>query len=198
MAARVRTLPLPLLLGFLLFLAILGVLVAASLGRRDAAAFAPDAPRPSAVAWDTLGEDTLTVDARDPTRWRFIDIERGLVLDPPDTVGWDLAVRRFHVITSGAVAVVEDARFADVTWAPDDGYISTTFGADTVNAVLARWYRYGFFSHLLEPLDRVWVLRTTNQRYARFTVLSYYCPGLIAGCLTLRYQFQPDGSRAFE
>ena len=197
MSARSPALPLPLLLGFVAFLATLIVLVAASFARRDIAAFAPDAARPEAAPWDRLTDDTLTVDARDPGRWQFIDLARGTVLEPPDTAGWDLAVRRFHVITSGDVTVAEGARFEDVFEAPDDGYLSTAFGADTVNAALARWYRYSFLSHLLHPLERVWVLRTRDRRYVRFTVLSYYCPGLIAGCLTLRYQYQPDGSRAF-
>lgn len=195
--ARIRTaLPVPLVAGFVLFVGVLVWLVSASFVRRDVAAFPPDPLRPDAPAATGLVEDTLTIDARDPQAWRFVDLARGTVLMPPDTQGWDLAIRRYHLISAGPVAPVAGA-FDSLHRAPDAGYVATVFGPDTVNPALADWYRYSFLSHLLHPVDRVWVLRTTEGRYAKLRVLSYYCPELLAGCLTLRYAYQPDGSPGF-
>ena len=62
------------------------------------------------------------------------------------------------------------------------------------NDALRRWYRYGFFSHLLTPAGNVYAIRTADLRYAKLEILSYYCPGPVAGCLTFRYVYQPDGT----
>lgn len=197
MPLRGAALPFPLVAGFVLFVGVIAWLVGASFVRRDVAAFAPDPPRPGAVPVTAYVEDTITVDARDATAWQFVDLARGTVLPPPDTQGWDVAVRRFHLVSSGGAATV-GVRFEDVREAPDTGYVPTAFSRDTVNAALAGWYRYSFLSHLLHPVDRVWVLRTADGHYAKLRVLGYYCPGLLAGCMTLRYAYQPDGSRRLE
>lgn len=190
--------PAPLLLGLFAFLAVLAWLVGASFVRPEVATRPPDPLRPEASPAAALREDTLTIDARDADRWRFVDLARGTVLTPPDTAGWHLAMRRFHVIASGGLADLGRVAFEAVARAPTVGYVETTYGADTVNAAIARWYEYRFLSHTLRPDGRVWALRTREGRYAKFTVLGYYCPGSVAGCVTVRYAYQPDGSRHFE
>ncbi|MGH7674740.1 MAG: HmuY family protein, partial [Gemmatimonadales bacterium] len=60
---------------------------------------------------------------------------------------------------------------------------------DSLNPVLARWYRYSMVSHLLEPKHRTYVVRTREGRYAKLQFVSYYCPGPTAGCVTFRYAF---------
>jgi hypothetical protein len=56
---------------------------------------------------------------------------------------------------------------------------------------LGRWYRYGFITHLLEPIGETYQVLTDAGRQAVVEVISYYCPGLEAGCLTVRYQLGP-------
>ncbi len=104
-------------------------------------------------------EDTVTIDARDPDHWRYFAFGRG-VLPSPDTAGWDLRIRRFEIVTSG-----------------------------TVTPAFAHWYRYDFFAHLLRPppAGTVYVVHTRSGRSANLEILSYYCPGPEAGCLTFRY-----------
>jgi len=95
----------------------------------------------------------------------------------------------------GAIAI--GAPWEAVTEAPASGY-ATTDGALEHGAAtpgLERWYRYGFFSHLLEPKDETYVIRTAEGRYAKLRILSYYCPQATPGCVTLVYGFQGDGSR---
>lgn len=102
-------------------------------------------------------EDTVTIDARDPDHWRYFTFGRG-VLPSPDTAGWDLGIRRFELITSG-----------------------------TVTPTFTHWYHYDFFAHLLRPGGEVFLLHTRSGSDVRLEILSYYCPGPEAGCLTFRY-----------
>jgi hypothetical protein len=44
------------------------------------------------------------------------------------------------------------------------------------------------FSHLLEPKGHVYLARTSDGHRVKLQVLSYYCPRLEAGCMTLRYK----------
>lgn len=176
--------PLPLLVGFAAFVLVLSYLIAASLIRPRVLEFAP-----TAVGTRPAGGpegDTVTIDARDTERWRFYSLKRGAV-SPPDTADWDLAFRRFHVIVSGHAADAGAGAFEGPMAVPDTAFIPTTFARDTVNPALARWYEYGFVSHLLQPNDHVFIVRTRGGQGARLQFLSYYCPGAEPGCLTFRF-----------
>jgi hypothetical protein len=183
--------------GFSVFVVIMGFLLVPSFVRTEVPAYLPTTPNDSAPPAGPSGVviDTVTIDAGSEERWRFFDFERGVVGDPPDTAGWDLAFKRFHVIPSGGMINLGLAAFDSVTTVPDSGYVATAFGRDTVNAVTARWYRYSFFSHLLSPLGDAYAIRTRTGRYAKMEIISYYCPGPTPGCLTFRYVFRPDGGR---
>lgn len=130
--------------------------------------------------------DTFTIDARDPDRWQFFAFGAG-TLAPPDTTGWDLAVRRFHVIVAGETARLDTVSFEALRTPPSAGYVATTFDRDTVNRAIARWYRYSMFSHLLRPRPQIYVIRSQGGRYTKLEFLSYYCPGPEPGCVTIRY-----------
>lgn len=183
---RVPSAPLPLLIGFGLFVAALGYLIAASLTRREAPVFAPTPPaRQRAADWTRVG-DTLTVDATDGDRWRHVSLTSGRVLTPPDTAGWELAVRRFHVTVAGALADAGPVAFDSVRVPPSARFVASTPGEES-NAAIGHWYRYSLVTHLLQPDGHVYVLRTRGGALWKLQLLSYYCPGLTAGCLTLRY-----------
>jgi hypothetical protein len=146
-------------------------------------------PTPVGVARTVAEEvvDTITVDAGDEFRWMFVDLDRGAVMVPPDTAGWDLMLRRFHLIPSGAIA--------KVAMAPDTEYVVSRFAKDTSNAATDHWYSYSYFSHLLAPKPNLFVVRTREGRFARLELLSYYCPGITGptpGCVTFRYAFIRD------
>lgn len=177
--------------GFVLFAAVMVYLVVASLGVRSAAEFQPTEPGLANRARDNTLRlpgtiDTLTIDARDERAWRFVSLHHGAVLAFPDTVGWDLAVRRHHIIASGAIADLGDVAFETITKATNTGYVTSVMGRDSSNAAAHHWYRYGMLSHLLEPNGHVFAVRTTSGRHYKFEVLSYYCRGLEGGCLTIR------------
>jgi hypothetical protein len=140
--------PAALLIGFAVFLVAMAYLVTSSFSRRTAPTFAPTI--------EARG-DTLTVDATDGKRWQYLSLERGRVLTAPDTLGWDVAVRRYNVRLQG-------------------------------RGDIGKWYRYSFLTHLLEPKPEAYVVRAGTGRVYRLHILSYYCPGLTAGCLTLRFE----------
>jgi len=171
--------------GFAMFLALLGYLLASSLTRRQVPTFPPRevvTPREGG-----RGTDTLTVDASESGSWRFLDLDEGGVVGPADTTGWDLAIRRFHIIASDAIADAGLTPFDSMAEPPAAGYIGNTLGTDTANAAIGRWYSYSMLSHLLVPKGHLYVVRTSRGRFAKLELLSYYCPGLQAGCLTFRY-----------
>lgn len=124
-------------------------------------------PSPTGQALGTAaGPDTVTVDARDEVAWRYVDLDSRVVLEAGDSAGWDLAVRRFRI---------RAARGA---------------------ADLGRWYSYSALSHLLQSKGVVYLVTTDEERIAEVDILSYYCPGLEAGCLTWRYQLRPPAPGA--
>lgn len=64
------------LIVFTIFLGIVAYLVASSFVRKTLPTFEPSPIDPVLLGGDTVVSDTVTVDARDPTRWRFLDLDR--------------------------------------------------------------------------------------------------------------------------
>jgi hypothetical protein len=153
-------------------------------------------PRATSTAPGSRHDDTITVDATDSRIWQYVDFDRGSVVTPPDTTGWDLAVRRYVVIASDAIADLGPKRFEDVRDPPDHGFVANVAADDTVNTAIRRWYRYSMLTHLLEPAGHAYVVRTRERRFASVQVLGYYCTGLRPGCLTLRYTYPLPASWA--
>ena len=181
---RPAAVPLPLLLGFALFVIGLGWVVTASLTRREAPAFAPSAPaRVRASNWMEVG-DTLTLDAGDESRPRYASLTLGRALD--DSAGWELAARRHRIAAAGEVADLGPVAFAGAR-IPAGGAFQPPVPGDDVSPAMRRWYDYSIVTHLLETKEHVYALRTREGRTWKVQVLSYYCPGLRAGCLTIRY-----------
>jgi hypothetical protein len=181
--------PLLLVGGFALFIFVTGYLVVSSVTRRTVATFDPSPRTTASSDSGPRHDDTITVDATDSRVWQYVDFDRAAVVAPPDTAGWDLAVRRYSVIASDAIADLGSRRFEDVRDAPDRGFVANVAADDTSNAAIQRWYRYSMLTHLLEPAGHAYVVRTRDGRFASVQVLSYYCTGLRAGCLTLRYTY---------
>lgn len=179
------------------------ILVTTSLRQPEIAAFAPTPRQPGEVGPRLDGPRMYTLDARDEASWAYFDFSAGSAVADPGPMGWDLAVRRFHVIANGGpgffgsagVADLGPVAFESVRRVPERGYAVTEAGRDSVNAAIERWYAYSWSSHVLTPRGHVYAVRTADGRYAKLEVVSYYCPGAMPGCLTFRYAYQGDGSR---
>jgi hypothetical protein len=190
----------------ILFLLMIGVLLARSVLQEEPAGYSlSDLIRPQPEPESLVSGRVVTVDARDPDGWARLDLSRSFQVPDADVLSWDLGFRRFRIVVNGGrgfrgkagVVALRERDFEKVSLAPLDGYTasSVSAGGDTINAELEDWYDYGFFSHLLKPRRTVFVLRTSEGEYAKFRILSYYCPGAEPGCLTLEYDYQGDGSR---
>jgi hypothetical protein len=181
---------LPLLAGFALFVAGLAYLVAMSLTRREVPAFAPSPPaRTRAADWPTAG-DTITLDATDGERWRPASLTLGRALAGPDTVQWQVAARRYRVTVAGALADLGPVPFTSARVGRSSRFVASRPG-ETENEAMHHWYRYSVLTHLLTPNGHVYALRTTDGQLWKLQPLGYYCPGLLPGCLTLRYARLP-------
>jgi hypothetical protein len=183
---RAASIPLPLLIGFGLFVATLVYLVAMSLTRGDAPVFTPSpATRARPADWMHAG-DTLTLDATDGDRWRYVSLADGRPLTGADTAHWQLAARRYRVTVAGALADLGQVPFERARVAASTRFVPSR-PAEVENEAMRHWYRYSLMTHLLTPNAHVYALRDRDGRLWKVQVLGYYCPRLIAGCLTLRY-----------
>ena len=183
--------------------AVAGTLVTLSVRRPTVPTYAPTPPAPREAGSGLVGPVLYTVDATSPDAWRYFSFRLGSVLEHPGPREWDLAFRRYQIIANGGprfsgqagVLDLGQVAFVDVASAPEAGYQVTEGDAEPRHPALAGWYGYSYFSHVLTPRPRVWVVRATDGRYAKVEFVSYYCPSLEPGCLTFRYVYQGDGSR---
>lgn len=172
-----------------------GLLIWFALDRPEPPMFSPGPPpAESDIASGT--PVTITIDARAADQWRFLSLNDGVIRNQPGA-SWDLAFRRFNIIANGGPGFSGNAAVADLGAAPFETAaprsdapfrITTVVRGDSVNAAIARWYTYGFTSHLLTPLPNTWAVRTTDGHIALLRILGYYCPGPTPGCVTIRYR----------
>lgn len=178
------------------------VLVTLTLRQPSVAMFAPTPPAPRDAGRARVGPLTYTVDARAPDRWTYFSLRVGAVVENPGPRDWDLGFRRFQIIANGGpgffgeggIRDLGPAALADVRDVPTGEYRVNEGAQDPSNPAIARWYGYGFFSHVLTPKPNVWAVRTADGRYAKIAIIGYYCPGAQPGCVTFRYVYQGDGS----
>jgi hypothetical protein len=180
-------------------------LVGLTLWRTEVPTYPPSPVAPADVGRALVGPIVYTVDATAPDAWRYFSFRLGSVVESPGPRDWDLGFRRFQVIANGGPGFLGDGAARDlgevsfdaVRAVPGDGYQKSVSSPDPSNPALARWYQYGFFSHVLTPKPHVWAIRTADGRYAKIEMIGYYCPGSRPGCVTFRYVYQGDGSRVF-
>jgi hypothetical protein len=176
---------------FALFIA---SLVIGSLTTPEFPPYTPTVPHPTVVGDSLVGPATYTLDASSTDRWRRFDFRRGAVVD---SGAWDIAFRRFHLITApgGGIVDLGTVSFDSVRDLPAGGYLGNTNASDTTNPGVGKWYGYSMFSHLLTSKRHVYGVRTAGGGYAKLELLAYYCRDVGTACVTFRYAYQGDGSR---
>jgi hypothetical protein len=132
-------------------------------------------------------EGIYTLDASSGERWQRFHFAQGRVVDSGP---WDVAFRRNHLITAPGAGAQDLGlvSFDSIAALPVDGYVATTFGADTVNPGIGKWYAYSMLSHLLTSKHHVYAVRTADGHFAKVEVLAYYCRDVGAACYTMRYK----------
>ena len=171
---------------FGLFLVATGYLIASSLTRRAVPTYVLTAASAQRVQRDGGMIDTLTIDASDADRWRYVSLSRRAVLAPGDSAGWELAVQRYQIRASGAVVDAGSVAFDSARASAALRTVRPPVSAASA-ASFGHWYRYSWLTHLLSPSGNVYVVHAGGARPFVVQILSYYCPGPTAGCLTVRY-----------
>ena len=175
----------------------------------EGATYSPTPFRPLAVGERLVGPIVYTVDARSKELWMYFDFSRGSVISitNPKTDDWDLAFQRHTIRSNGgatnpagqaALAGIETTDFASLHQVPT----TAEFQSDVLtkkrlhphNPTVHRWYNYSYTANILTPKPMVYIVRTQDGKYAKMRILSYYCKGNIAGCMTFEYVYQGDGS----
>lgn len=176
----------------------------------DTATYSPSPYRPEEVGERLVGPTVYTVDARSKEMWMYFDFSRGSVVpvDNPKTDDWDLSIRR-HVIRSNggatnpagqaALFAIEDQPLNAIPHVPDDAEFISDVSAKKrlhpYSPVVDKWYSYSYTTNVLLPKPITYLVRTRDGKYAKMRIVSYYCKGNIAGCMTIEYVYQGDGSR---
>jgi hypothetical protein len=193
-----------------IFLALIAGVVTSSLRRPSVEGFVPTAPEPQEVGDGQVGPRLVTVDATAHDAWIFFDFSRGSVVEVGSrrSLDWDIAFQRHRIISNGGesnplgragVADLGDVDIDGPLTLPAADYLGDEQRGDTPrNRRLEDWYDYSWTSHLLEPANRTYAIRTADGYYAVLRFVSYYCPAGRPGCVSFRYRYRGDGERRFE
>ncbi len=144
------------------------------------------------------GVVTTVVDATSHTEWAYLDLDTGHAIetdDPASSREWDIAFKRFYVITNGgisgtagvAAARITPMAFEDLREAPMTGWIldgeDTELDDDTGTDSAFNggpesqndWYAYTPGTHNLSPKpDLVFVVKTGEGNFIKLAFLAYY------------------------
>ena len=166
-------------------------------------------PEPNDVGENLTGEITYTINAFSLKDWVYFDFSKGAVVNISDRAShdWDMGFRRAKIISNsgasnpsgrGGIAAIENAEFVSVMEAPESGYMIdiSKNALETENPVIDRWYLYNYMTHELKPKKNIYIIRTANGKYVKMQIMKFYCEGL-AGCFTIKYVYQGNGSRKF-
>jgi hypothetical protein len=140
--------------------------------------------------------------------------------EPTRALNWDIAFRQTTIKINGGTsgpgkggaAWLEGINFEDVKEVPEDFVFAVddtnTTGFATPTGSGNGWYVYtGPPNHWILPIeDRVFIIRTADEKYAKVKFISYYRTGkpptepaqADSRYYTFKYVYQPNGSKKFE
>lgn len=155
-------------------------------------------PDPHEVGDHLTSTITYTIDAGSKEKIAYFDFSRGSVVTDIDEsrpdLNWDLGFERVNIFVNkegeakAGVIELDKVDFDSVESAPEEGY----------KPILINWYNYEYFPPRLFPKDKVYIVRTADNKYAKMKLLSYFCEAKRLGCFTIQYVYQGNGSRSFK
>lgn len=153
-------------------------------------------------------------------KYTLFSFETGAVVANADsaTAKWDLGFNGTTILvnsgTSGpgtAGAQVVSGIFADITTAPETGYLSDDKTALPVFYAITKgsgngWYNYDGATNVITPIaGKVILVRTSAGKYAKVEVISYYKDAPVSPSstdidryYTFRFNYQANGTTKLE
>ncbi|MBN8705314.1 MAG: HmuY family protein [Bacteroidetes bacterium] len=147
-------------------------------------------------------------------KFTFFSFKTGEKIPNSDsaTTKWDVGFRGTTIILNGGTSgpgltkvKILSSLFEDVTQAPDSGYVADQMPATYAIPIGSGkgWYTYDSGINLISPIaGKVFVVKTSEDRYAKFEILSYYKDKVIteqrkSRYYFLRYVYQPENTKIF-
>lgn len=147
------------------------------------------------------------VDATDPERWIWLDLETGEQLTVGDALSdgrWDLGFSRFNVRINGGVSgnagmeatYVDDTTLERVMSPPVDGWMTDVLDEDeNVAHAFDEWYDYDLSTHVLTPWPRVYLVRTGDGNFFKIAIVGYYSEAGSSGHMQFEWADLPVGDQ---
>jgi hypothetical protein len=168
-----------------------------------------DAQAVATVNPNLLPASTIVIDATNEEQWTYFDFSRGqqVKIHDPSSLEWDLAFRRGKIISNGGATnkfgqagliSLGEVSFDAVENVPLKDFIpDKATRTQTENPVLLQWYKYNYISHKLTARKNVYVMRTSNGKFAKIQFMSFYCADKQPGCIQMKYAYQDEGTKSF-
>ena len=148
------------------------------------------------------GNYLVGLDATSNEKWSYWDIDQDSlveIVEPKDNKDWDLAFQRFKIKINGGesgssrvqIALIKNSDFEQIEvtenllWRYDE-----SIGPNQVKYAFADegdWFVYDIFTHMLEPRDQFYLLRSSENLIYKIKMLTYYDRLLISGFPTFQY-----------
>ena len=170
---------------------------------------------------DEVVAGTITIDATAYDKWvyfSFADEQVVTVNDFSNSVEWDIGFHRFDLRVNcgtsgpgqGGTHNAGKVDFSSITEAPEDGYSlndsidimqeegNWVYEAVPGDTVLATWLTFSGPPPTYTVNDNIYIIKTADGKYAKIWLKDYYNDNAETGYVTVKYAFQPDGSRKLE
>lgn len=168
-----------------------------------------------------LETKTVTLDATAYETWvyfSFSEDKEVTVSNFSTSDAWDIGFHRYDVRVNcgtsgpgmGGSLNMGTIGFESVTEAPESGYsLNDSIGViqesgvwEYINVpgdtVLATWLTFEGPPPTYTINDNIYVIKTADEKYVKIWLKDYYNDESQTGHVTMRYLYQPDGSRSFE
>ncbi len=170
---------------------------------------------------ENVVEGTITIDATSYEDWVYFAFHEDTIVEIENfstSMDWDIGFHRFDVRTNcgtsgpgqGGTHDAGVVDFDDVIMAPESGYSLN----DTIQVImeqgvweyqnvpgdtaLANWLTFTGPPPTYTINDNIYIVKTADEKFAKIWLKDYYNDNSEAGYVTMKYAYQPDGSRSFE
>ena len=156
----------------------------------------------------------LVIDSTSEESWIYFDLdtylenpeslESSLSDDLESISGWDIAFKRYQIMSNGGVsgsgnveiAIIKDQDYESIEQAPSEDYqvdaedseADEDTNPDYVFNQADAWYSYDISSHTLKTKAYTYVIKSTQENYFKVSIDDYYNEVGDSGHVTMRVE----------